>query len=123
MSTRASPRNAATAKRNWRHMVRFLALSAALGFAVPVVAAGEIIYVSAFNVYQGNSWVHRFDSESPTVILDSFEVDLPLFSVEFDQSTGELYAFEHYDCLIATCPPPSFDVARIDPFSGRSTIL
>lgn len=66
---------------------------------------------------QGNNWVRRFDSDAPSVMLESFDLPLP-FSIEFDQSTGELYAFEQYDCLIALCPPPAFDVARIDPFSA-----
>lgn len=89
------------------------------------IALAETIYVSSYELDGGSSRLHRFDSAAPGSLLDALEIDPPIsyFSIEFDQSTGDLYAFEHYNCGIPECPLPYFDVARIDPFTGHSTSL
>lgn len=113
------------ATKRWWLVVKRTCLLALIALGAPLGARGETIYVSSYELGQGENRLHRFDSAAPGVVLEAFEINppLPYFSVEFDQATGELYAFEHYNCSIPLCPYPYFDVAVIDPFTGQSTIL
>lgn len=98
-------------------------LTLVLAIGLPLAVRGETIYATWIVYPSGVGQLTRFDGETPGLPEYPFPPDptLPPFSLEFDPSTQNLWAFDYFICYVLCSP--AHDPAVIEPLTGASAFV